>query len=493
MGHGRSGPTRAGCRNPAYLLNLLEKTEFKRILCSQSAFLHHREGFANSYFDRRNSPSTQINKDFGSSRRKRATMLTQFIVLIVLLFLSGFFSSAETALFSISRTKAIHLAKQGDRWTRLVKRMKDDPHRLLSTILIGNNVVNVGAAALATALAIGLFPNYAVGLATGVMTLLILIFGEVFPKSIATRNNVLIARLTIFPIYWLSLLFWPIIWFLNFIPRLTGKIKKTPAATEEELMTFVEVVEEEGEIKEEEKELIENIFEFDDTSASEILTPRGDMYVIDADDVSNLEEIVQSGFTRVPVIEGDIDHVIGIVNIKDLFLHHLTSGEKIDIRSIMTEPYFVPEHKKLDQLMQQFKKRKNHLAIVVDEHGGVSGLITLEDALEELVGEITDETDKEEPHIVRIKEGEWVVPGKADIEDVNETIAMAVPDLKDYDTFSGYVLHEIGRIPEEKEEIVLGDFQITVEEMDGIRIRKYVVRRRTRPPASDPSGDMPRT
>ena len=403
-------------------------------------------------------------------------MLIDVIVLIALIFLSGFFSSAETALFSISRTRAIHLAKREERWSTLVKRMKDNPHRLLSTILIGNNVVNVGAAALATVLTLKIVPNYAVGLATGGMTILILIFGEVFPKSIATRNNLLIARLTIYPIYWLSLLFWPLIWFMNFIPHLTGKIKKTPAATEEELMTFVEVVEEEGEIKEEEKELIENIFEFDDTSASEIMTPRGDMFVIEADHELNLEEIVNSGFTRIPVIQEDIDHVIGIVNIKDLFLHHLTSGERIDARMIMTPPYFVPENKKLDSLMQQFKKRKNHIAIVVDEHGGVSGLITLEDALEELVGEITDESDKEEPYIVKNKDGGWVVLGKTDIEDVNEIIGMEIPDLKDYDTFSGYVLHEIGRIPREKEQLVLGRFNVTIEEMDGIRIRKYVVR-----------------
>ncbi|MBI9086890.1 MAG: HlyC/CorC family transporter [Desulfobacterales bacterium] len=408
-------------------------------------------------------------------------MLIDVIVLIVLLLLSGFFSSAETALFSISRTKAIHLAKRDERWSLLVKRMKDDPHRLLSTILIGNNVVNVGAAALATTLSLKMVPNYAVGLATGVMTILILIFGEVFPKSIATRNNLLIARLTIYPVYWLSLIFWPLIWFMNFIPHLTGKIKKTPSATEEELMTFVEVVEGEGEIKEEEKELIENIFEFDDTSASEIMTPRGDMFVIEADHDLNLEEIVNSGFTRIPVIQGDIDHVIGIVNVKDLFLHHLTSGERIDVHVIITPPYFVPENKKLDSLMQQFKKRKNHIAIVVDEHGGVSGLITLEDALEELVGEITDESDKEEPYVVKTKDGEWVVLGKTDIEDVNEAIGMGIPDLKDYDTFSGYVLHQIGRIPKEKEEIFLGRFNITVEEMDGIRIRKYVVRENVPP------------
>lgn len=403
-------------------------------------------------------------------------MINQIFVLMVLLFLSGFFSSAETALFSISRTKARHLAKNNDKAFILIKQMKDDPHRLLSTVLIGNNIVNVGAAALATSITIHYFQNYAVGVATGVMTFLILVFGEVLPKSIATRNNVFIARMTIYPIYWFSILCYPILIFLNFIPKLTGKIKKTPSVTEEELMTFVEVVEEEGEIKEEEKELIHNIFEFDDTNASEIMTPRGDMFVIEADERPNLEKIIESGFTRIPVVEGDLDHVIGIINIKDLFLHIISSGNEIDVRKIMTTPYFVPEYKKLDKLLHQFKKRKHHMAIVVDEHGGVSGLITLEDALEEIVGEISDESDREEPHIVKHKVKEWIVLGKSEIDEINEKIGMEIPESKDYDTFSGYVLNTIGRIPVEKEQITLGAFIVTVEEMDGNRIKKYSIK-----------------
>ena len=402
--------------------------------------------------------------------------LDQFVVLFVLLLLSGFFSSAETALFSISKAKAIHLAKQKGTINKLIKKMKDDPHRLLSTILIGNNLVNVAASAIATAITIDLFKSHAVGIATGVMTFLILIFGEIFPKSIATRNNILIARLVIFPLYWLSVLFTPLIVFLNFIPKLTGKMHKKPIVTEEELMTFVEVVEEEGGIEEEEKELIENIFEFDDTNASEIMAPRADMFVIDVNEELKLGKIVKSGFTRIPVIDGDIDHVVGILNIKDLLKHQATSDDAIDVRKIMREPYFVPENKKLDNLLQQFKTRKQHMAIIVDEHGGVSGLITLEDALEEIVGEIIDETDTVEPHIVKTRPNEWRVLGKSEIDEVNETIEMNIPDSREYDTFSGYVLDQIGRIPQEKEEIPLGHFLITVKEMDGNRIREYIVR-----------------
>jgi putative hemolysin len=403
-------------------------------------------------------------------------MINEGIVLALLLLLSGFFSSAETALFSISKARARHMAKSQVKSYWLIKKMKDDPHRLLTTILIGNNLVNIGASALATSLTIKVVSSNAVGIATGIMTFLILVFGEVFPKSLATRNNVLIARMVIFPIYWLSILFYPFMIFLNFIPKLTYKIKKTPSFTEEELMTLVEAVEEEGEIKEEEKKLIHKIFEFDDINASEIMTPRGDMFTMDVDQEIHFDSIGKSGFTRIPVIKGDLDHVIGIINVKDIFLHLAISQTRPDIKKIMREPYFIPENKKLDNLLRQFKKRKQHIAIVVDEHGGVAGLITLEDVLEELVGEISDETDKIEHHIIRVKDNEWIVLGKTDIEEVNEKIGMEIPESREYDTFSGYVLHKIERIPKEMEQINIGNFIITVKEMEGNRIRQYGVK-----------------
>ncbi|MBW2180115.1 MAG: HlyC/CorC family transporter [Deltaproteobacteria bacterium] len=405
-------------------------------------------------------------------------MLYQIILLVVLLILSGFFSSAETSLFSISRTKARHFAKNEGKSFVLIKRMKEDPHRLLTTILIGNNVVNIAASAIAASITISYFTSYAVGIATLIMTFLILVFGEVFPKSIATRNNVLIARFVIYPVYWLSILFIPLIFFLNFIPKLTGKIKGSPKVTEAELMTFVEAVEEEGEIKGEERELINKIFEFDDTSASEIMTPRADMFVIAADEKVDLKKILATGYTRIPVIENNIDNIVGIVNIKDLFMHQAISNSEVDIRKITRKPYFVPENKKLDKLLQQFKKRKDHMAIVVDEYGGVSGLITLEDSLEEIVGEIEDETDKEEPNIVKLKKREWLVLGKSDIDEVNAAVGMNIPESNEYGTFSGYILNRIGMIPEEKEEIDVDPFIVIVEERKGNRIQKYMIRRK---------------
>ena len=402
--------------------------------------------------------------------------IDQLLLLGILLVLSAFFSSSETALFSLSTTRAKHLAKNGDAINRMIEKMRNEPHRLLSTILIGNNLVNIAASAIATSIAFDMFANNAVAVATFVMTIIILVFGEIFPKSLATRNNTFISRIVIYPLYWLSICFYPVIKLLDFIPLILGRFEKKPTVTEEELKTFVEVSQEEGEIDEEEKKLINNIFQFDDTSASEIMTPRADMYVLDIKNPSKTRDILTSGHTRIPVIEESIDDVIGIVNIKDLCREKITSGnDRVDIRKIMRRAYFMPESKKINTLLQHFQTRKQHISIVVDEHGGVSGLITLEDVLEELVGEISDETDPTEPEIVKTKPGRWEVPGKLDTEMVNEHIPMAVPDSAEYDTFSGFFLHHIGRIPQEGEHIMFRGHKIVVQEMDGNRIVSFVV------------------
>ncbi len=408
-------------------------------------------------------------------------MINTFILLLGLLALSAFFSASETAFLSISKAKALDWAKEGGRIGGLIQRMKDDPHRLFTTLRIGNHLANIAASSLATLIALQLVSSHAFGIATGVMTLVILIFGEIFPKSVAVRNNLLIARLAIFPVYWLSRLFYPLVLLLNFIPRMTERIQGKPRVTEAELLTMVEAVEEDGQIKEQEKELIHNIFEFDDTSASEIMTPRADMFVVDIHTQLDLPEIFRSGFTRIPVIDGDMDHIVGILNIKDLLLHPSSGLQPIDLRKIMREPYFVPMHKKLDKLLQGFKRRKQHMAIVVDEHGGVSGLITLEDALEEIVGEIIDETDIIEPTIVNVAPGEWRVMGKTEIGEVNEKLQMNIPDTGTYDTFSGYVLNQTGRIPREEEEIPLGEFTVVVKAREGNRIIEYRVCKRLNP------------
>jgi CBS domain containing-hemolysin-like protein len=348
----------------------------------------------------------------------------------------------------------------------------------------------MSAASLATAATLDLMPEHALAIAIGAATFVILIFGEVFPKSVAARNATLIARIVIVPIDTLSKLLYPIVLVLNLIPNMMVRIQRKPKLTEAELLSIVEAGEEEGQIKEEEKELIHNIFELDDTSASEIMTPRADMFVVDVNEPLDLPELFKSGFTRIPVIDGDIDHIIGILNIKDLLRHPSAGGPPADVRKIMREPYFVPEHKKLNNLLKGFKKRKQHMAIVVDEHGGVSGLITLEDALEEIVGEIIDETDTFDPPIVRVSANEWRVMGKTEIEEVNDAFLMNIPDTGEYDTFSGYILNLIGRIPKEGQHIAIGAFTVVVKEREGNRIVEYLVRRGD-PPAPSESTTAP--
>ena len=408
-------------------------------------------------------------------------MTFELIVLITGLLLSGFFSSSETALFSISNIKALHIAKDGSKTGQLILRMKKDSHTLLTTILIGNNLVNIGASAVATSIAISYFKSNAVGIATGIMTILILVFGEIFPKSFANNNNILVARIVIYPLFWFSKLFYPFIYLLNFIPRLQGvKNISHETVTEDELMTMVEVVKEDGEIKEEEKELITNIFEFDDTSCSEIMTPRADMFVIDVSQTMDIEYILKTGFSRIPVIEDTIDNVVGIVHIKDLFVNFQKfcasdTVKSMDVKLIMKKPYFIPESKKLDSLLQDFKQKKNHMAVVVDEHGGISGIVTLEDVIEEIFGEIVDETDRLTPDIVKLKGNKWLVAGRIDIDDLNKEININIPESNIYDTFSGFFLEKIDRIPKPGESIIVNQWSITVKDMDGNRIQNFIV------------------
>ncbi|MCD4721561.1 MAG: hemolysin family protein [Desulfobacula sp.] len=412
-------------------------------------------------------------------------MVFELTILIICLFLSGFFSSSETALFSISKVKALHIAKDGSKTGRLILKMKEDSHTLLTTILIGNNLVNIGASAIATSFAIVYFKSNAVGIATGIMTMLILVFGEIFPKSFANHNNILVARIVIYPLLWLSKLFFPLIYMLSFIPKLHGTIDTAhETVTEDELMTMVEVVEEEGEIKEEEKEFITNIFEFDDTSCSEIMTPRADMFVIDVSQDMDIEKILGTGFSRIPVIEDSIDNIIGILHVKDLFSSYQKacssdSDTPLDVKQIMKKPYFIPESKKLDSLLQDFKQKKNHIAVIVDEHGGVSGIVTLEDVVEEIIGEIIDETDRLVPDIVKLKGNKWLVAGKIDIDDLNKEIEIEIPESTAYDTFSGFFLEQIGRIPKPGESISKDNWMATVKDMDGNRIKNFILKKET--------------
>lgn len=404
-------------------------------------------------------------------------------LLIVLLFLSGFFSASEIALVSLSSYRVRHMVTEKRVCATHIKRLKDNPHRMLTTILIGNNVVNIGASALTTVVMLNMFESYAVGITTGVMTFLILVFGELTPKSIATRNNEKVAQVVAPVLWFMSIILSPLLFFFekltNVIMFLLGVKEADSSITEEEIKTIVEEAEEEGTIKEMEKEMIHNIFEFDDINTSEIATPRTDMVVIEAKKtvVDAVKLISRKKLSRIPVYAGHKDNIVGIVYVKDLLKYMSTAAnKKKKISSVMKKPFFVPETKNVSNLLRLFQKRKEQMAIVVDEHGHVTGLITLEDVLEEIVGEIMDETDKVDPHIEKAGKDAWFVSGRADIDEVNETLNMHLKG-DEYDTFGGFVLDYTEKIPDEGEEFKYKNFFLKIEEREGNRILKVKVKK----------------
>jgi len=408
---------------------------------------------------------------------------TEILILIILLILSGFFSGAEVALISLAKIKVRHLVEQKKFGAVFIKKLKDDPQKMLATILIGNNIVNVGASAIATSMAIGIFQNFAVGIATGVMTFLILVFGEITPKSIAARNNELISQIVAAPVWYLSIILAPILnvldKFLNKFIKLIGIKSQEKAITEEEIMSMIKTAEEEGSIKEIEKKMIDSIFEFDDINVGEISTPRTDMVLVESkSSIGNVMKLILSKkFSRMPVYEKNRDNIVGIVYIKDVMMYINGKKKKMNVSKIMKKPYLVPETKKISNLLRQFQKRKEQMAVVVDEHGAVTGLVTIEDVLEEIVGEIMDETEKIDPEIRKIGKKAWIVKGKTDIDDINEKLRMKLKG-EEYDTLSGFILKYTGKIPQEDEELTYGKFKLKIEERIGHRISKVRVEKK---------------
>ena len=408
---------------------------------------------------------------------------TEIIILVILLFLSGFFSGSEVALISLTKVKARYMLDKKQFGAVFVKKLKDDPQRMLATILIGNNVVNVAASAITTSIMIGIFKSYAIAIATGVMTLLILVFGEITPKSIAAKNNELISRLVAAPIWYLSIILAPILnildKFLNRFIKFAGIQAKEKAITDEEIMSMIKVAEEQGSIKEIEEKMIKSILEFDDISVGKISTPRRDMIMIESKlKIKDAFKVfMKKNHTRIPVYEKYRDNIIGIAHTKDLMARMQGKNKNISIGKIIYKPYFVPEVKKISDLLKQFQKRKEHMAIVVDEHGSITGLVTLEDVLEEIVGEIMDETDIIAPNIKRIEKNIWIVNGKTDIDEVNEKLHMKLKG-KGYDTLSGFILKQTGKIPKEGDEIVYNKFKLKIEEIEDNRISRVRVEKR---------------
>ncbi|HJJ50550.1 MAG TPA: hemolysin family protein [Methanocorpusculum sp.] len=398
---------------------------------------------------------------------------TNIIIFIILLIFSAFFSASEVALVAINRAKVRSLADSGKRGQRLEK-LKNNPDHFLITILIGNNIANVGAAALATAVALEFFQNNGIAIATGVVTILLLVFGEIGPKTYANRKLEFVALFVATPIYFLTLLLSP---FFCIYDRLRKK-DTSPSLTEEEIREWIDVGEMEGAIEEEEKEMIYSVLRFNDTTAKEIMTPRPDVAVLE--DTVTLEEAVthfrETGFSRVPIYHEKTDNIVGTLNFKDLFNAYSTDNRKASVKTLMLDVYCVPESKKIDVLLRELQVRRVHMAIILDEFGGFSGVVTFEDILEELVGDIMDESDGDEvSDIIQVGEGLYMVDAQVRVAQLNDRFDISLPeDPGNYETIGGLVFSQLGHIPRLGESIPLQGEKITlvVTKMRGRQILK---------------------
>lgn len=402
--------------------------------------------------------------------------IIELVVLLLLLALSAFFSSAETALVSTNVLKLKMLKDRGDKRAGRLLKILDRPEKMLSAILIGNNLVNLSASAIATGLTIKLIGNYAVGIVAGVLTILILVFGEISPKTLATRNPESIALLYADIIYIMIKILTPVIILINIASGLVLKLfgessdVKRDVLTEEELRSIVQTSHEEGVIENEERKMINNIFDFGDTDVKDIMTPRIDMVMVDIDsDVKNLLEIFRTEqYTRMPVYENDYDNIIGIINVKDILLSDKL--DDINIRDLIREPIFTYELKHLGELMVEMKKTLNNMAIVLDDFGAVSGLITMEDMLEEIFGDLRDEYDADEMQsIVKISDNLYDVDASLRLDDINDALGLSL-ESDDYESLGGLIIGNMDRLPDIGDEVDLGSIHLAVEKMDKNRI-----------------------
>jgi len=399
------------------------------------------------------------------------------VFLIVLLLLSAFFSASETALTSLSKIRLRNMVDDGVKNAKLIEKILSNQSKLISAILVGNNLVNIGASALATSFAIDTFGSNVVGFVTGILTFMVLVFGEITPKTFANQKAEKVCCWVIKPIAFCVFIFTPIVVVLNFITGILFKIlgcdfdKKVPTITESEFKTMVNVGHEEGVLEVDEREMINNVMGFGDSDAKDVMTPRTDIVAIEIN--SSYEDVLslfkKEQFSRLPVYNENIDDIIGIISIKDVMF--FDNSSEFDISSLMRKPYFTYESKSCSELFSIMRTKSLSIAVILDEYGGTSGIVTLEDLLEEIVGEISDEYDDETEEIKAIKEGEFIVDGSAKIADVNDMIGTNF-ESEDFDSIGGYVVGVIGRFPEKGETIEDSNVKFIIEETDRNRIGK---------------------
>ena len=402
----------------------------------------------------------------------------QAVTIVLMILLSAFFSSAETAMTTVNRIRIQALIEQGDKRAIILDKVISNSSKMLSTILIGNNIVNISASSLMTTLTIQVLGNVYVGAATGVLTLIILLFGEITPKTLASLHAEKIALSYAKIIYFLTVILTPVVFIVGklgngvmFLLRVDPNAKANPM-TELELRTLVNVSQEDGVIEREEKQMIYNVFDFGDSAAKDVMIPRIDMTFVDINSTyDELMEIFREDMhTRFPVYEENTDNIVGIINIKDLILY--PKNQEFSIQKILREPYFTYEYKRTADLMVEMRKASVNLAIVLDEYGSTAGLVTLEDLLEEIVGEIRDEYDEdEEEDLKEIQPGkEYIALGSAKLDDINEALSIHL-ESEDYDSVGGYIIEQLDSLPSQGQSVTLENgIRLVVDELDKNRI-----------------------
>ncbi|MDE6253434.1 MAG: hemolysin family protein [Lachnospiraceae bacterium] len=408
--------------------------------------------------------------------------IMQLVILLFLLLLSAFFSSAETALTTANIIRIHSLAEDGNRRASITEKILNNSPKMLSAVLIGNNIVNISASSLATIFAQHMFGNYAVSIATGILTILVLIFGEIIPKTLATMFSEKLALIYSPVIYALMWLLTPVIFVINQISQFLLLLlhidmsKRGTIITETELRTMVDVSHKEGIIETEERKMINNVFDFGDAEAKDVMVPRIDMAMADVNSSFNdlLELFQKERFTRIPIYENSTDNVIGIINMKDLLLYD--KKEDFNVRNFLRKAFYTYESKKLSELMREMKKTSVNIIIVLDEYGVTVGLITIEDLLEEIVGDIRDEYDaEEEEEFKKISDTEYLIEGQMKIDDLNDHLNLNLSS-ENYDSVGGIIIENLDRIPAAGDSILLDNIRLTVQKLDNKRIDKVNVK-----------------
>jgi len=410
-------------------------------------------------------------------------MFYQILFLVVLVALSAIFSGSETAFMSIPPSKVKELYSKRVSGAKILKKLKDNPHRLLITILIGNNVVNITASAYTAVLLTGVFGSSSVGITTGIMTFLILVFGEITPKAFAHGRAVKIALLMARPMFVLEYVMWPLIMFFELMIKGVNLVmgrKKDVLVTEDELVAMVKLGAEEGAINKEERQFIENILEFNDIFVKEVMVPRVDVEALEenATLAQAAKMIEKSGHSRIPVYRGNLDHIVGIVNVKDIFKYIQKYNLNKKLKTFDFGPLLkVPFSKKINVLFREFQKTHIHMAVVIDEYGGTAGVVAMEDLLEEIVGEIADEFDEDEKAIEVIDKNSVLALGDVTVGEINNILRTKIGNRRS-ETLNALILRTLGRFPHEGEIIHLGKSKIKVLQTAEDMVKKVRIRRK---------------